>query len=58
MPWKRIVRKLEGKYQLAQELETRCENYLTEDAEVLVGRLRHCFSRAALDGRSACAPKA
>jgi pyruvate/2-oxoacid:ferredoxin oxidoreductase alpha subunit len=32
------VQKLEAKYQLAQELETRCEEYLTEDADiVLVG---------------------
>jgi pyruvate/2-oxoacid:ferredoxin oxidoreductase alpha subunit len=30
------IRKLEAKYQLAQELETRCENYLTEDADVLL----------------------
>jgi 2-oxoisovalerate ferredoxin oxidoreductase alpha subunit len=30
------VQKLESKYQLAQELETRCENYLTEDADVLL----------------------
>ena len=30
------VRKLESKYQLAQELETRCENYLTEDADILL----------------------
>jgi len=30
------VQKLETKYQLAQELETRCEHYLTEDAEVLL----------------------
>ena len=30
------VRKLEAKYQLAQELETRSENYLTEDAEILL----------------------
>ena len=30
------VRKLEAKYQLAQELESRHENYLTEDAEVLL----------------------
>ena len=30
------VQKLEAKYQLAQELETRCENYLTEDADVLL----------------------
>jgi pyruvate/2-oxoacid:ferredoxin oxidoreductase alpha subunit len=30
------VNKLEAKYQLAQELETRCEEYLTEDAEVLL----------------------
>ena len=30
------VRKLEAKYQLAQELETRHENYLTEDAEFLL----------------------
>ena len=28
--------KLEAKYQLAQELETRCEEYLTEDADVLL----------------------
>ena len=30
------VRKLESKYQLAQELETRSENYLTEDADILL----------------------
>jgi 2-oxoisovalerate ferredoxin oxidoreductase alpha subunit len=30
------VRKLESKYQLAQELETRAENYLTEDADILL----------------------
>ena len=30
------MRKLEAKYTLAQELETRCENYLTEDADVLL----------------------
>ena len=30
------VRKLEAKYALAQELESRCENYLTEDADVLL----------------------
>ena len=30
------VRKLEAKYKLAQELESRCENYLTEDAEILL----------------------
>src|SRR5664279_6555302 len=30
------VNKLEAKYQLAQELETRCEEYLTEDADVLL----------------------
>jgi pyruvate/2-oxoacid:ferredoxin oxidoreductase alpha subunit len=30
------VRKLEGKYQLAQELESRHENYLTEDADILL----------------------
>jgi pyruvate/2-oxoacid:ferredoxin oxidoreductase alpha subunit len=30
------VNKLEAKYQLAQELETRCDEYLTEDAEVLL----------------------
>ncbi len=30
------VRKLEAKYQLAQELESRSENYLTEDAEILL----------------------
>ena len=30
------VQKLESKYQLAQELETRCEHYLTEDADVLL----------------------
>jgi 2-oxoisovalerate ferredoxin oxidoreductase alpha subunit len=30
------VRKLEAKYQLAQELETRSENYMTEDADVLL----------------------
>jgi pyruvate/2-oxoacid:ferredoxin oxidoreductase alpha subunit len=30
------VRKLEGKYQLAQELESRYENYLTEDADILL----------------------
>jgi pyruvate/2-oxoacid:ferredoxin oxidoreductase alpha subunit len=30
------VRKLEGKYQMAQELESRHENYLTEDAEILL----------------------
>ena len=30
------VRKLEAKYQLAQELESRHENYLTEDAEILL----------------------
>jgi len=30
------VRKLEAKYMLCQELETRHENYLTEDAEVLL----------------------
>ena len=30
------VRKLESKYQLCQELESRHENYLTEDAEVLL----------------------
>jgi pyruvate/2-oxoacid:ferredoxin oxidoreductase alpha subunit len=32
----RHVRKLEAKYQLAQELESRCETYLTEDAEILL----------------------
>ena len=31
-----LVRKLESKYQLAQELETRCEEYFTEDADVLL----------------------
>jgi pyruvate/2-oxoacid:ferredoxin oxidoreductase alpha subunit len=31
-----LVRKLEAKYQLAQELETRCESYLAEDADVLL----------------------
>jgi 2-oxoisovalerate ferredoxin oxidoreductase alpha subunit len=31
-----LVRKLEAKYQLAQELETRHEEYFTEDAEVLL----------------------
>src|SRR5207248_2844314 len=31
-----LVRKLEAKYQLAQELETRCETYLAEDADVLL----------------------
>ena len=30
------IHKLEAKYQLAQELETRCEHYLTEDADVLL----------------------
>ena len=30
------MQKLEAKYQLAQELETRCENYLTEDADMLL----------------------
>src|SRR5215472_6757128 len=30
------VRHLESKYQLAQELESRYENYLTEDAEILL----------------------
>jgi pyruvate/2-oxoacid:ferredoxin oxidoreductase alpha subunit len=30
------VQKLEAKYQLAQELETRREEYLTEDADVLL----------------------
>jgi len=30
------VRKLEAKYQLAQELESRSENYLTEDADILL----------------------
>jgi len=30
------VRKLEAKYQLAQELESRHENYMTEDAEFLL----------------------
>ena len=30
------VRKLEAKYTLAQELESRSENYLTEDAEILL----------------------
>ena len=30
------VRKLEAKYQLAQELESRYENYLTEDADILL----------------------
>ena len=30
------VRKLEAKYQLAQELESRHENYLTEDADILL----------------------
>ncbi len=30
------VRRLEGKYQLAQELESRSENYLTEDADILL----------------------
>ena len=30
------VNKLEAKYQLAQELETRCDEYLTEDADVLL----------------------
>ncbi len=30
------VRKLEAKYTLAQELESRHENYLTEDAEILL----------------------
>ena len=30
------VRKLESKYMLAQELESRFENYLTEDADVLL----------------------
>jgi pyruvate/2-oxoacid:ferredoxin oxidoreductase alpha subunit len=30
------VRKLEGKYQLAQELESRSENYLTEDADIIL----------------------
>ncbi|MDR3749224.1 MAG: 3-methyl-2-oxobutanoate dehydrogenase subunit VorB [Acidobacteriota bacterium] len=30
------IHKLEAKYQLAQELETRCENYLTDDADVLL----------------------
>jgi 2-oxoisovalerate ferredoxin oxidoreductase alpha subunit len=30
------VNKLEAKYMLAQELETRCEEYLTEDADVLL----------------------
>ena len=34
------VNKLEAKYQLAQELETRCEEYLTEDADVLLDQLR------------------
>ena len=32
----RHVRKLEAKYQLAQELESRYESYLTEDAEILL----------------------
>jgi pyruvate/2-oxoacid:ferredoxin oxidoreductase alpha subunit len=31
-----LVRKLEAKYQLAQELETRYETYLAEDADVLL----------------------
>lgn len=30
------VRKLEAKYQLAQELETRSENYLADDADILL----------------------
>jgi 2-oxoisovalerate ferredoxin oxidoreductase alpha subunit len=30
------VRKLEAKYQLAQELESRSENYMTEDADILL----------------------
>ena len=30
------IRKLEAKYALAQELESRSENYLTEDADVLL----------------------
>lgn len=30
------VRKLESKYLLAQELETRSENYMTEDADILL----------------------
>lgn len=30
------IRKLEAKYQLAQELETRCETYFAEDADVLL----------------------
>jgi pyruvate/2-oxoacid:ferredoxin oxidoreductase alpha subunit len=30
------IRKLEAKYALAQELESRSENYLTEDADILL----------------------
>ncbi len=50
------VRKLEGKYQLAQELETRSEELPDRRCRHFADRLRHRFARAALDRRPVACP--
>jgi 2-oxoisovalerate ferredoxin oxidoreductase alpha subunit len=50
------VRKLEGKYLLAQELESRHENYSDGGCGHSAGRLRHRLARAAFGCRSTARP--